>query len=246
MLSNHRLQRILPTLQRLCADGETALERWWADHIAQAPNAEEARERLASFPYYANYEDLTRMELCAIQSVEPRILQRIAFIGSGPLPLSPLCLTRALEREVFQGGGGATPLALKRTSFPTIRHVLNPEICNIDHDERAIEISTRLCQRLGFTDREMAFRCEAAEDPAARELTSFDLVYIAALVGDTQQAKEDLILAVADRMQPGALLLIRSAWGLRTFLYPVRFFSVSSLRRIIIPRGTPRPPETRD
>ena len=225
MLSNHRLQRILPTLQRLCADGETALERWWADHIAQAATAEEARKRLASFPYYANYEDLTRMELCAIHSVEPRILQRIAFIGSGPLPLTPLCLMQALEREVFQGGGGgggSVPLAAKRTSFPTIRHVLNPEICNIDRDARAIEASTRLCQRLGFSDREMAFRCEAAGDPAAGDLTSFDLVYLAALVGDTQQAKEDLLLAVADRMQPGALLLIRSAWGLRTFLYPVR------------------------
>ena len=95
-------------------------------------------------------------------------------------------------------------------------------VTGIDRDERAIEASTRLCQRLGFSDREMAFRCESADDPAARDLTPFDLVYLAALVGDTQQAKEDLLLAVANRMQPGALLLIRSAWGLRTFLYPVR------------------------
>jgi len=58
-------------------------------------------------------------------------------------------------------------------------------------------------------------------------LEDTDVVYLAALVGSTQLEKEKLLVGVASRMKAGSLLLVRSAHGLRTLLYPVRRMKTS-------------------
>ncbi len=65
----------------------------------------------------------------------------------------------------------------------------------------------------------MEFLCAEATSPT-KDLAEFDVVYMAALVGISQAEKEGIMLQVVGRMRPGALLVVRSSWGLRTCLYP--------------------------
>jgi nicotianamine synthase len=76
------------------------------------------------------------------------------------------------------------------------------------------------CPVVGL-DRDAAptVRFEQA-DAADVCLTGHDAVVLAALVGETPSAKAAILRRVAGAMRPGALLLARSARGLRTLLYP--------------------------
>lgn len=121
-------------------------------------------------------------------------------------------------------------------------HVDEPVDCpttilNIDHSRAAITASSLLISKLqpgretdsgidvnehesslAATSGDMKFICEEA---GTTDLTSFDTVFLAALVGQTQPEKERLILQVVSKMRSGATLMVRTSWGLRTCLYPV-------------------------
>lgn len=47
----------------------------------------------------------------------------------------------------------------------------------------------------------------------------FDLVHFAALIGETEKDKQDLLVAVAKAAKPGALVMLRSTDSLRQLLY---------------------------
>ena len=163
--------------------------------------------RLTKFPYYENYVDLTRMELAAINAVTPSTPQRVAFIGSGPLPLTSLCMCEALGSS-------------KEERLLDLKSPEDIVIVNIDHNHNAISQSAALCKRLGQRACGMYFICQDAESLEV-ELSSCDVVYLAALVGVSQREKEDALVSIVERMQPGSLLVIRTAHSLRTLLYPV-------------------------
>ncbi|RDW65327.1 hypothetical protein BP5796_10019 [Coleophoma crateriformis] len=207
-----RIIDILPSLRHICATAESHLEAYWA---AQISEAEDANQALKAFPYYQNYVDLTRMELNSILSISPRKPQKIAFIGSGPLPLTSLCLDMALNGE--QVSDHHSPAGLNATGQETI-------IFNIDQSRDAITQSTALYSKLSPTDdpatpQPMQFQHSEASSPITN-LAGFDVVYLAALVGLTVQDKEDILISVVKKMDAGALLVVRSAWGLRGCLYP--------------------------
>lgn len=154
---------------------------------------------LLSFTYYQNYVDLVRMELNAIASVtldEPP--RKFAVLGSGPLPLTSLCILKALNKS------GQGPVSVH----------------NVDRDPWAISTSATLCRRLGHDPNTMQFNCADAKSPTL-DLYEFDVVYLAALVGITSKQKHDHVLELVSRMRPGALLMLRSAHSLRGLLYPV-------------------------
>lgn len=65
----------------------------------------------------------------------------------------------------------------------------------------------------------MHFICDSAGSDA-QDLSTFDVVYMAALVGRSQEVKEEIICKVARQMRQGALMVIRSARGMRVCLYP--------------------------
>lgn len=148
----------------------------------------------------------------------PHPPRRIAFLGSGPLPLTSLCLLAALK-----GFPGISIHQKPRCDEPI-------EILNIDVDSNAIRLSRTLNEALGSRGEGMLFRCEDAAT-SMQDLRGFDVVYVAALVGQTQADKEDILLSVAERMRPGALMVIRSAWGLRTCLYPEVDITTARLRQ---------------
>jgi hypothetical protein len=92
-------------------------------------------------------------------------------------------------------------------------------VLNIDHDDAAIAASLGLSMKLGNRSQGMEFICNEASS-ATQDLREFDVVYLAALVGLSQREKEDILIKVASQMREGALMLVRSSWGLRTCLYP--------------------------
>ncbi len=78
-----------------------------------------------------------------------------------------------------------------------------------------------LCRALGHSPETMCFQCADASSPDV-DLSSFDVVYLAALVGSCSKHKHNILADVAKRMKPRGLVVLRSAHSLRKLLYPVR------------------------
>ncbi|KAH7374202.1 Nicotianamine synthase [Cadophora sp. MPI-SDFR-AT-0126] len=209
VLNDPRIVSIFPSLHKLCSTAECHLESHWANYISGdlSSTSEEVFNRLLEFPYYANYTSLTRMELSALTSLLtptcPPLL-KFAFIGSGPLPLTSLCIYQTAS------------------SFTHPSHLttvdIQVEVLNIDMNPAAISESRRLCELLCPSAGGMKFQCCPATAPEL-DLSAFDVVYLAALVGSTQAEKEDLLESVVGRMREGAYLVVRSAERLRRVLY---------------------------
>lgn len=135
-----------------------------------------------------------------MHAVNPSPPKKIAFIGSGPLPLSSLCLCQALDKA--HGIAGSTT------------------VLNIDNSQQAIIQSNALAKKLGSSAEGMQFLCQEAGS-SDLDLKHFDVVYLAALVGKTHEEKESVLVDIVRDMRVGSLLVIRTAHGLRTLLYPV-------------------------
>lgn len=173
------------------------------DHICQNLGAL-VKTMLLKFPYYGNYVDLVRLELGAISSLAvDKPPCKYAILGSGPLPLTSICLADALKIDNHQ------PIC----------------VYNIDRDPWAITKSSELCRRLGHTPATMCFHCVDVLS-CSISFKEFDVVYLAALVGMSTEEKRDIVIEISSRMRPGALLLLRSAHSLRSLIYPVRSFLI--------------------
>jgi len=193
VLHDPGIRRLRPDLVRLCSEGETLLERAWARRVlaSRDPWAE-----IEAFPYRENYEQLTRMEVHALagSGCPVRDLRRVCVLGGGPLPLTALMLHRLLSAEV------------------TV----------VDRDPRAVELSDGLVRRLvPGGDLRVEHADAARGHDMDRVLDGHDLVVLAALVGSDRPSKQGCLRAIGGALPPGAHILIRSADGLRSLLYPV-------------------------
>lgn len=165
-----------------------------------------AKQILLAFPYHGNYVDLIRIELSALLSVKQGgcDLCKFAIIGSGPLPLTSLCISDYLNKK----------------EVTITCH-------NVDQNSMAVSLSKVLCSALGVPKNTMDFECADASN-AEIDLTCFDVVYLAALVGACSEHKHEIMRNIVKRMRPGALVVLRSAHALRSLLYPVGNSSRSS------------------
>jgi nicotianamine synthase len=191
-LSDPRISGVRSDLARLCAEGESLLEKAWAQ---RALAAADARAETAAFPYLGNYEQLARLERHALAGAghRPESTRGVCFIGGGPLPLSAVLLCGAL----------AAPVTV------------------VDRDIAAVELSRRLVGRLGPADRISVVRADAASaSDMTRVVAGCDVVVIAALVGTTRAEKRAVFDAIGASVRPGTYVVIRSADGLRSLLYP--------------------------
>ena len=190
VLHHPALRDVVPHFRELCGDGEYLLEFGWAERIAAADDPAAELER---FPYVDNYRRLSVMEAAALAGVGAVPPVRVAVIGSGPLPLTSFLLA---------GEGGA-------------------QVDNIERNVEALTASRRAADALGVAG--LGFHlADVGGGPLAPAvaLGDYDLVVLAALVGLTPVQKRRAIAHVATHMTPGALLLARSARGVRTLLYP--------------------------
>lgn len=152
-----------------------------------------SKDVLSSFPYYQNYVDLARLEYSIISAFLDTQPQNFAFVGSGPLPLTSLCL---------------------------LDHCPNSIVLNIDRDTEAVRLSERLCRKLGFEDR-VNFSCADITQQTDIDWKVFGVVFLAALVGEDTGSKMRILCDLRSKLSTGTLIIVRSAKGLREILYPV-------------------------
>jgi nicotianamine synthase len=118
---------------------------------------------------------------------------------------------RTPNRVLFVGSG---PLPL--TSLLLVSQHGHIGIDNIDVDPKATQLGAQLAAALGLSS--LRFRC--ADVLACTDLSDYDMVFVAALVGAHPDHKSRVIKHLYQHMRAGALLLARSAHSLRTLLYP--------------------------
>jgi nicotianamine synthase len=193
VLADERIRRLRPDLLRLCAQGESLLEQAWALRVLQAadPWAE-----LGRFTYLENYRQLSRLEVHSLAGAGrvPRPDGRFCFLGGGPLPLTALLMHWEL--------GAAVDV--------------------VESNPQAAELARRLLDRLvpGPGLRVRQADATSAGD-MAQLLAGCDVVIVAALVGCTRDQKRAVLRAVGPALDQGAYLVVRTARGLRSLLYPV-------------------------
>lgn len=107
---------------------------------------------------------------------------------------------------------GAGPLPL---SALFIAGELNVPVDLIDRDPLALDAAGAVAHALGYPDLRLV---EA--DAANADLSRYDIVVLAALVGTGPGEKQRILAHLASAMAPRSILLARSARGLRTVLYP--------------------------
>lgn len=151
--------------------------------------SEDPVRELRIFPYFTNYERLTNLEAHALRGAEDRPLGKVLFIGSGPLPLTSILLASRLGLVVE----------------------------NIDSDETACRLASKLASRLGLEHRLSFRRANIMEETTLNE---YDTVFLAALVGLDRNEKDLVFRHLRSFMRPGAMLAARTAHRLRTMLYP--------------------------
>jgi nicotianamine synthase len=188
LLADPRVSAVVPRLRQICADGEFLMERHWARRVIRAARPD---EELANFPYLANYEELTRLELHALAGVGLELdrVRRLCFLGGGPLPLSALMMSRNL----------AAPVDV------------------VDVSAEATSLGEQVADRVSLSDQVNFHRAEAGAFDAVADS---DVVVLAALVGLDRGVKRDVLQALSERMRPGSMIVVRSSHGLRTLLYP--------------------------
>ncbi|KAH7066199.1 Nicotianamine synthase [Paraphoma chrysanthemicola] len=199
------------SLRPLCATAEGLLEAHWASRMletAQALPPDTAPEEiLGQFPYYGNYVDLSRLECNTLATylADGREgkddVRKVAFLGSGPLPLSSMCM---------------------------LAHFPRAKVYNIDRDAGALALSRELCTALGYERMEFvgADVNDLMEDgrievEKKEEWMQSDVVFLAALVGEDTASKIGILEDLVRRLKPGTLVVARSARGMRGVVYPI-------------------------
>lgn len=236
ILIDSRVLAILPSLHSLCSRAEFELESYYSK-LVTGVDASQAERILHKFPYYDNYVDLTRLELASLYAVDPSKIRKVAFIGSGPLPLTSLCALQQLKDSLSQKQTSWASWFTSLLGKKETKEEDEIKVLNIDHNSEAISLSQALCQNLGKTAKGMEFHLGSADvtpeslsssasslskpTPSDSDLAGYDVVFLAALVGATQAEKESTLRSIVSRMREGALLVIRSVDGLRGLCYPV-------------------------
>ncbi|KAG9457877.1 hypothetical protein H6P81_002385 [Aristolochia fimbriata] len=187
-----RVQEKRSRLIRLCGEAEAFLESHFSAVLGSYPDP---LRRLHLFPYYDNYLKLTRLEFSVLTRHCSREPARVAFVGSGPMPLSALLLASA-------------------------DYLGNATFHNYDVDPEANARAGRLVASDPDLSARVFFRTADIMDVTV-ELREYEVVFLAALVGMDGEEKKRVVAHLARHMAPGAMLVLRSAHGARAFLYPV-------------------------
>ncbi|GJT85980.1 nicotianamine synthase, S-adenosyl-L-methionine-dependent methyltransferase [Tanacetum coccineum] len=189
------IQEIRSKLIRLCGEAEGLLEAHFSTILGSFKNP---LHHLNIFPYYSNYLKLGRLEYDILNkhcsTTTQKTPERVAFIGSGPLPFTSIVLAS---------------YHLKDTTFH-----------NYDIDSMANSMASRLVSADHDLSKRMVFHTADIMD-VTDDLKNYDVIFLAALVGMNIEDKNKVIQHLAKYMAPGAILMLRSAHGARAFLYPV-------------------------
>lgn len=185
------VQLMRESLINLCGRAEGLLELEFATFLTEVP---QPLNKLILFPYFGNYLKLANMEYKILREngvVNPK---RIAFVGSGPMPLTSIIMAT---------------YHMKSTHFD-----------NFDMDEKANEVARAIVASDGELEKRMKFETRNIMD-VKEKLGGYDCIFLAALVGMNKEEKLKILEHINKYMKEGGTLLVRSAKGARAFLYPV-------------------------
>lgn len=185
------VQEIRSKLIRLCGEAEGLLENHFSTILG---SYEHPLDHLTIFPYYSNYLKLSKLEFTILSQHYPHVPSKIAFVGSGPLPLTSIVLAS--------------------------NHLTTTSFHNYDIDPSANSKALGLVSSDPDLSKRMVFHTTDIMD-VTNALKDYDVVFLAALVGMDKMEKLKIIDHLAKYMAPGATLMLRSAHGARAFLYPV-------------------------
>ncbi|KAF5749433.1 nicotianamine synthase-like [Tripterygium wilfordii] len=185
------VQQMRKSLINLCGRAEGLLELEFATFLSKLP---EPLDNLNLFPYYGNYVKLANLEYKILAEngvVHPK---KVAFIGSGPMPLTTYILA--------------------------MHHMKFTQFDNFDIDEAANDVARRIVATNGEVEERVKFEtCDVID--VKEKLGEYDCIFLAALVGMSTEEKVKIIGHINKYMKEGGFLLVRSAKGARAFLYPV-------------------------
>jgi len=77
-------------IRRFCVQSEEEMEKYYSQKISTSP---EPIQEISRFMYFKNYQLLSHLEFTNLSCFCPQI-KNILFLGSGPLPLSAICLVQ--------------------------------------------------------------------------------------------------------------------------------------------------------
>ncbi|CAN1161613.1 Nicotianamine synthase [Linum perenne] len=187
------VQKIRSKLIVLSGMAEGYLESHYSAILGSYPNP---LDHLEIFPYYSNYLKLSLLEFTLLKESQPSLNpKKIAFLGSGPLPLTSIVLAT--------------------------KHFTDTTFHNYDIDVEANELGSKLVLADQDLSSRMVFHTKNVMEVTEEELEEFDVVFLAALVGMDKEVKVKVISHLGKHMRDGAILMLRSAHGARGFLYPV-------------------------
>lgn len=182
----------------------------------QDPNLLSLGSRLRQLCARGEYELETAWARRVLASSQPQAeLTRFPYydnyrqLSQVELGVLASAITRRPVSMAFLGCG---PLPLSSLLFA---RELGFAVDNIDHDPEAVALGSQMADATNRANVHFS-----VEDAASADLATYDVVVVAALVGDTPEDKRRILQSVGRSMAPGALLLVRSARGLRTLLYP--------------------------
>nr|GMD42286.1 nicotianamine synthase [Ipomoea batatas] len=187
-----KIQDMRSNLIKLCGEAEGLLESHFSTILGSLPDP---LQSLSLFPYFDNYLKLSLLEFDLLSrhcGVAPP--RRLAFVGSGPLPLSSIVLATC--------------------------HLTATDFHNYDIDPAANSMAARLVGSDPGLARRMFFHTADIMGVTC-DLKEYDVVFLAALVGMDKEEKGRAVDHLAKYMAPGSVLVVRSAHGARAFLYPV-------------------------
>ncbi|XP_033137510.1 LOW QUALITY PROTEIN: nicotianamine synthase 1 [Brassica rapa] len=182
-------------LIKLCGEAEGYLEQHFSTILGSLLQEDQnPLDHLNIFPYYNNYLKLGKLEFDLLSQHSSHVPTKIAFVGSGPMPLTSIVLAKF--------------------------HLLNTTFHNFDIDSHANALASSLVSRDPDLSKRMIFHTTDVLN-ATEGLDQYDVVFLAALVGMDKEAKVKAIEHLEKHMAPGAVLMLRSAHALRAFLYPI-------------------------
>ncbi|KAL2514024.1 Nicotianamine synthase 3 [Forsythia ovata] len=186
-----KIQEIRSKLIRLCGEAEGLLEKHYSSILGSFDNP---LGHLDIFPYYSNYLKLSLLEFNILNQHSKGVPNRVAFVGSGPLPLTSIVLA----------------------SY----HMTSTTFHNYDIDSSANSMASSLVKSHPDLSKRMIFHTTDIMNVTSA-LKDYDVVFLAALVGMHKDEKVRIVEHLNKHMAPGALLMLRSAHSARAFLYPV-------------------------
>ncbi|XVE71805.1 hypothetical protein DITRI_Ditri10aG0181500 [Diplodiscus trichospermus] len=175
----------------LCGRAEGLLELEFATFLSKIP---QPLNNLNLFPYYGNYVILASLEYRILSEngvVQPK---KVAFIGSGPMPLTSIVMAT--------------------------HHMRSTHFDNFDIDEAANKVARQIVASDSEFEKRMKFVTQDIME-VREKLGEYDCIFLAALVGMSKEEKLKIVGHIRKYMKAGGILLVRSANGARAFLYPV-------------------------